>query len=111
MWAAVTFSLMRSRALVLICIAAAIMTLVVPVAEGKNLASEQECNEFRFASLFTPGDSCEDIYNENMQTHDKPGYYWILDGPALVYCGMNYTGSSCEDIYIHPSSYSPCIDS
>ena len=25
--------------------------------------------------------------------------YWILDGPSDVYCGMNYTGSSCEDIY------------
>ena len=31
----------------------------------------------------------------------RPGYYWILklDDPSRVYCGMNYTGSSCEDIY------------
>ena len=62
---------------------------------------EQECSEHRFASPFTPGDSCEDIYSQNEQTRDKPGYYWILDGPALVYCGMNYTGSSCEDVYIN----------
>ena len=34
-----------------------------------------------------------------MQAHNKPGYYWILDGPRDVYCGMTYTGSSCEDIY------------
>ena len=27
------------------------------------------------------------------------GYYWIIDGLRRVYCGMNYTGSSCEDIY------------
>jgi len=27
------------------------------------------------------------------------GYYWITDGLRRVYCGMNYTGSSCEDIY------------
>ena len=33
------------------------------------------------------------------ECHDKSGYYWILDGPRKVYCGMNYTGSSCEDIY------------
>ena len=25
--------------------------------------------------------------------------YWITNGPSRVYCGMNYTGSSCEDIY------------
>ena len=43
--------------------------------------------------------SCEDIYNKNPETHDKRGYYWILDGPNRVYCGMNYTGSSCENIY------------
>ena len=30
---------------------------------------------------------------------DRSGYYWILDGPRRVYYGMNYTGSSCEDIY------------
>ena len=66
--------------------------------------TEPECSKHRFDSLFTPGDSCEDIYNANEQTHDKPGYYWILDGPALVYCGMNYTGSSCEEIYVNSIS-------
>ena len=30
-----------------------------------------------------------------------PGYYWILDGPSRVYCGMSYTGLSCEDIYLN----------
>ena len=65
---------------------------------------EQECSKHRFDSPFIPGDSCENIYNENEQTRDKPGYYWILDGPALVYCGMNYTGLSCEDVYINNAS-------
>ena len=36
-----------------------------------------------------------------MQSRDKSGYYWILDGPSRVYCGMNHTGLSCEDIYIN----------
>jgi len=43
--------------------------------------------------------SCEDIYNKNPESHDRSGYYWILDGPKKVFCGMNYTGSSCENIY------------
>ena len=54
------------------------------------------CTEYQFKSPFFPGVSCEDIYNKNPESHDKPGYYWILDGPSDVYCGMNYI---CEDIY------------
>ena len=46
---------------------------------------------------FLPGESCESIYNNNAESHEWSGYYWITNGG--VYCGMNYTGSSCEDIY------------
>ena len=45
---------------------------------------------------FLPGESCESIYNNNAESHEWSGYYWIT---SRVYCGMNYTGSSCEDIY------------
>ena len=62
------------------------------------IATDQ-CTEYQFKSPFFPGVSCEDIYNKNPESHDRSGYYWILDGPSRVYCGMNYTGSSCEDIY------------
>ena len=55
---------------------------------------DQQCSEYLFDTPFIPGSSCEDIYIKNAQTHEKPGYYWILkpDGPSRVYCGMNYTG-------------------
>ena len=46
---------------------------------------------------FLPGQSCESIYNNNAESHEWSGYYWITSD--RVYCGMNYTGSSCEDIY------------
>ena len=46
---------------------------------------------------FLPGESCESIYNNNVESHKWSGYYWITS--SRVYCGMNYTGSSCEDIY------------
>ena len=45
---------------------------------------------------FLPGESCESIYNNNAESHEWSGYYWIT---SRVYCGMNYNGSSCEDIY------------
>ena len=46
---------------------------------------------------FLAGESCESIYNNNVESHEWSGYYWITS--SRVYCGMNYTGSSCEDIY------------
>ena len=48
---------------------------------------------------FLPGQSCESIYNNNAESHEWSGYYWITSD--RVYCGMNYTGLSCEDIYSH----------
>ena len=47
--------------------------------------------------FFLPGESCESIYNNNAESHEWSGYYWIT---SRVCCGMNYTGSYCEDIYI-----------
>jgi len=77
--------------MILICTLILITELVV--------ATDDQCEEYHFQTPFHPGDSCQDIYSKNLQTHDKSGYYWILDGPSKVFCGMNYTGSSCEDIY------------
>jgi len=48
---------------------------------------------------FPFGFSCEDIYNNHLESHLRPGYYWTLNDPDRVYCGMNYTGSSCNEIY------------
>ena len=83
-------------------IAAATLTLLL-MSETRLVAAQddQQCSEYQFDIPFFPGSSCEDIYNKNLQSRDKSGYYWITDGPSRVYCGMGYTGSSCEDIYIN----------
>jgi len=62
----------------------------------KLVMATKQC---QFKSLFFPGESYEDIYDKNSESCDISGYYWILDGPRNVYCGMTYTGSFCEDIY------------
>ena len=46
---------------------------------------------------FLPGQSCESIYNNNAESREWSGYYWITSD--RVYCGMNYTETSCEHIY------------
>jgi len=71
--------------------------IVMLTKELVTMANDQ-CSEYKFQPPFYPGSSCEEIYTKNLDSHDKPGYYWILYGPSKVYCGMNYTGSSCEDI-------------
>ena len=79
--------------LVIYCIITVILT------KEPVMATTEECSVFRFKSPFYPGESCEDIYSKNLESHEWSGYYWITDGPSRVFCGMTYAGSSCEDIY------------
>ena len=78
---------------------AVIYYTVTMILTKELVIATDQCTEYHFEPPFFPGVSCEDIYNKNPESHDRSGYYWILDGPSNVYCGMNYTGSSCEDIY------------
>ena len=64
------------------------------------MATDDQCNVHKLKSPFHPGESCEDIYNTNPESHDWSGYYWILcRWSQQGICGMNYTGSSCMNIY------------
>ena len=79
--------------------------LVVILMVKLVTATEQQCSTHQFNSPFSPGESCEDIYNKNSASHDRPGYYWTSIGPCRVYCAMNYTGSSCLNIFNnHPET-------
>ena len=72
---------------------------VLVLSTNRLVVADDQCTQYQFTAPFHPGSSCEDIYNMNSESRDKSGYYWILDGPRYVYCGMNYTGLSCKDIY------------
>ena len=68
------------------------MCSVVEVGESRMKST----SSYNYQS-FLPGKSCESIYiNSNKRTRNSPGYYWITN---RVYCGMNYTASSCKSIY------------
>ena len=89
-------------------IVTAIYYIVTAILTKELVVATDQCTEYQFKSTFFPGLSCEDIYNKNPESRDRSGYYWITDGPSRVYCGMNYTGSSCEAIYnnnINKSGY------
>ena len=74
--------------------------LLTFVARSVLAQDDQQCRDYLSDMPFLPGSSCEDIYNKNQRSRTQPGYYWILDGPSRVYCGMSYSGPTCIDIYI-----------
>ena len=73
--------------------------LTIIFTKDLAVAANDQCTDYQFKTPFYPGVSCEDIYNKNPESRDKSGYYWIIDGPSRVYCGMTYNGVSCEDLY------------
>ena len=72
---------------------ATIFCIVTVILTKELVIATDQCTEYQFKSPFYPGVSYEDNKNPETRAHDKPGYryYWILDGPSRVYCGMNYT--------------------
>ena len=70
---------------------AVIYFIVAMILTKKLVIATDQCTELK-----SPGESCEDIYNKNPESHHCSGYYWIV---KRVFCGMTYTGSSCPYIY------------
>ena len=75
----------------------AVIYYIVTIIFTKELViATDQCTDYQFNSAFFLGESCEDIYNKNPESHNCSGYYWIV---KRVFCGMTYTGSSCDYIY------------
>lgn len=62
-----------------------------------------QCSNHQFDASFLVGTgSCKEIYNNNEDSHNRSGYYWIVDSNdqlQQVYCDMKHTGGSCREIY------------
>ena len=46
----------------------------------------EQCDTYQFSPPFYPGESCKEIYDWNPQTHNRSGYYWLINPPRHVYC-------------------------
>ena len=77
------------------------VTTVLEFSTSRLVVADDQCDQYQFTTTYYPSNSCENIYDMNPESRDKPGYYWLLghNGPSDVYCGMNYTGLTCENIY------------
>ena len=60
-------------------------------------AATEQCDPYQFDRPFYPGESCRMIYDRNLQTHNRSGYYWIINPPRHVYCDMEQR-SECGNI-------------
>ena len=77
-----------------------VITILV-LCTNRLVVADDQCTHYQFRAPFYPGRSCRDIYIMNPESRELSGYYWIIDSPINVYCGMNYTGLSCKDIYVN----------
>ena len=59
--------------------------------------SSEQCGINLFSHPFYPGESCKEIYDWNPQTHNRSGYYWLINPLRRVYCDM-YKRSECGNI-------------
>ena len=75
---------------------AVIYYIVTMILTKELVIATDQCTEYQFKSPFFPSVSCEDIYNKDPESHNCSGYYWIV---KRVFCGMTYTGSTCDYIY------------
>ena len=58
-------------------------------------------SELAVCTKFITGQLCEEILEEHSAFQYVAGYYFNTNDFELMFCGMyQYTGSSCEDIYI-----------
>ena len=66
------------------------------IQELPAAVSAEQCANQQSSLPFLPGlrSSCQTIYENYPENRDISGYYWVTD-----YCGMSYSGVSCEDIH------------
>ncbi|XP_065918610.1 uncharacterized protein [Dysidea avara] len=73
-----------------------IIVLVLHCA-GKLVGTNEQCDFYQFDHPFYPGESCKEIYDSNTQTHNRSGYYWLINPLRHVYCDMEQR-SECGNI-------------
>ena len=55
-----------------------IVITVLELSTSRLVVADDQCDEYQFTTTYYPSNSCENIYNMNPESRDKPGYYWLL---------------------------------
>ena len=76
------------------------LATVILIHDLPTATSTEKCtHNHQLGLTYFPGSgsaakSCQDIFTNYPEYHDKPGNYWVTN-----YCGMGYDGLCCEDIH------------
>ena len=73
-----------------------ILVVLCSMGNVLTIASEQ-CDTYQFSHPYNLGESCKELYDWNTQTHNRSGYYWLINPPRHVYCDMGQR-SECGNI-------------
>jgi len=88
----------------------ALASVILLYCTSKLVTATEQCDTYQFSHPFYPGESCEEIYNWNPQTHNRSGYYWLINPLQRVYCDMEHgvqaSYNSCKEIYdLNPQTH------
>jgi len=62
-----------------------IAPVILLYCTSKLVTATEQCDTYQFSH---PGESCKEIYDWNPQTHNRSGYYWLINSNRHVYCDM-----------------------
>ena len=83
--------------------------VIILYCTSKLVTATEQCDTYQFSHPFYPGESCEEIYDWNPQTHNWSGYYWLINPLRRVYCDMEHgiqAYNSCKEIYdLNPQTH------
>jgi len=64
------------------------IALLLLYCASKLVAATEQCDTHQFSHPYYLGESCKEIYDWNTQTHNRSGYYWLINPPRHAYCDM-----------------------
>ena len=64
------------------------LVILLLYCTSKLVTANEQCDTYQFSTPFYPGESCKEIYDWNPQTHNRSGYYWLINPLRHVYCDM-----------------------
>ena len=65
-----------------------ILLAILLFCTSKLTTGIEQCDTYQFSDPLLPGESCKEIYDLNPQTHNRSGYYWLINPLRDVYCDM-----------------------
>jgi len=64
-----------------------VIFIITVIFTEEVVVATEECAQYKFNHPFYPGESCDSM---NPESHDRSGYYWIINNLTELYCLQDY---------------------